>query len=71
MDHGHRPGAARASVDPVKQAARGLPGKKILIRFQRSRTPGRGWRALGSIPKLEVAQDLLDDIRVVDEADDA
>jgi len=61
---------ATSSVDGIKQPAGGLPGKKIVIRFQGYGGPGR--RLSGrKIPELEVTQDLFDDLRVFDEADDA
>jgi hypothetical protein len=59
-----------ASVDAIKQAASGLPGKKIGIRFQGYGDPGRR-RSRWWISELEVTQDLFDDRRIFDEANDS
>lgn len=51
-------GRRRASVDAIKQAGCGLPGKRIGIRFQRCGNPGR--QPLGWIPYPEVAWNFFD-----------
>ena len=68
--HESRGNVSNASVDAIKQPAGSLPGKKIGIRFQGYGGPTRR-RSRREIPVLEVMQDLFDDRRVFDEADDA
>jgi len=70
LRHDSQGKVSNASVDAIEQPAGGLPGKKIGIRFQGYGSPGRR-RSRGWIPELEVTQDLFDDGRVFDEADDA
>ena len=64
--HDPRRNVVQASVNAIKQAAGGLPGKKIGIRFQGCGSPGRR-RSRRRIPELEVAQDLFDDGSVFEE----
>jgi hypothetical protein len=52
--------ASKASVDAIKQPAGCIPGKRIGIRFQGCRSPGRR-RSRRGISELEVAQDLFDE----------
>lgn len=68
--HGSRHCTPRVSVDAIIPVAGALPGKEFGIRFQGAENPGRR-QAFVRIPELELAQELFDDGRVLDETDDA